>query len=105
MDLGNRDTRDLSPRLVCICVVIQEFIAQHQSNGKKPVFAAWLALDSRVEFLQSVNEKQREYDDILCNLSSREDSRDPFSESGGWDGIRGERLQRVVERRRALGSL
>ena len=56
MDFGNVDARHLSPGFVRICVVVQEFVAQHESNCEEPVFATRLALDGGIEFLQAVDE-------------------------------------------------
>jgi len=56
VDFGNVDARHLSPGLVRICVVVQEFVAQHESNCEEPVFATRLALDGGIEFLQAVDE-------------------------------------------------
>ena len=55
VDLRNVDSRDFGPGLVRICVVVQEFIAQHQGNGQKPIFTSRFAFDRRIEFLQTVN--------------------------------------------------
>ena len=65
VDFGDVDTRYLSPGFVRICVVVQEFVAQHESNCEEPVFASRLALDGGVEFLQAVDEKQCQKNNVL----------------------------------------
>ena len=65
MDLGNVDSRHFGPGLVRICVVVQEFVAQHQGNCQKPVFASRLAFDCRVELLQTVHKQKSQEDHVL----------------------------------------
>jgi hypothetical protein len=65
VDLRNVDSRNFGPGFVRICVVVQELVAQHQSNCQKPVFASRLAFDRRVELLQTVNKQQSQKDHIL----------------------------------------
>ena len=67
VDFGNVDARHLSPGFVRICVVVQEFVAQHESNCEEPVFTSRLALDGGVEFLQAVDEKQCQKNNVLSH--------------------------------------
>ena len=81
MNFGNVDARYLSPGFVRICVVVQEFVAQHESNCEEPVFASRLALDGGVEFLQAVNEEQCQKNNVLGHQSGGENCGDPFAEA------------------------
>jgi len=80
VDFGNIDSRYLSPGFVRISVVVQEFVAQHESNCKKPVFTTRLALHGGVEFLQAVDEEQCQKNNVLCHKSGGENCGDPFTE-------------------------
>ena len=81
MDLGNVDSRHFGPGLVRICVVVQEFVAQHESNCEEPVFTSRLALDGGIEFLQAVDEEQCQKNNVLSHKSGRENCGDPFAEA------------------------
>lgn len=70
MYLFNIDPRDLSPGLVGISVIVQEFIAQHQRDCEQSVLTPRLAFDRRIELLQSVDEKKSQQNHILSNHSS-----------------------------------
>jgi hypothetical protein len=65
---GHRNARDFGPCLVCIRVVVQELVTEHESNCEKSIFTAGLSLDAWVELLQAVDEQESEDDDILCHL-------------------------------------
>ena len=81
VNFGNVDARYLSPGFVRICVVVQEFVAQHKGNREEPVFASRLTLDGGVEFLQAVNEEQCQKNNVLGHQSGGENCGDPFTEA------------------------
>lgn len=87
VNLYNRYARNFCPSLVGVCVVVEEFIAQHQCDCEESVFTARLSFNSRIEFLQSVDEQEGEYYDILCDLSGREGCRDPFAEASRGNSV------------------
>lgn len=81
MHLSDVDAGYLCPRLVRIRVVVQKFIAQHQGHSEQSVLTARLSPYCRIQFLQSIDEQQCQYDHILCNAGSREYRGNPFSKS------------------------
>jgi hypothetical protein len=81
VDFSNVDSRHLSPGFVRISVVVQEFVAQHESNCEEPVFTSRLALDGGIELLQTVDEKQCQENNILSHQSGGENCGDPFAEA------------------------
>ena len=105
MDLSNRDSRNFCPCLVGVSVVVQEFIAQHQSNSEKPVFTSWFPLDCGIKLFQPVDEEKSEDNDILGHLSSRQNRGDPFPKSSGRGSVLGQRLQRGIARNRRLSPV
>lgn len=81
MHLSDVDARYLSPRLVRIRIVVQKFVPQHQGHSEQSVLTARLTPYCRIQFLQSIDEQQCQYDHILCNARSREYRGNPFSKS------------------------
>lgn len=87
MHLLNRDSRDFGPSLICVRVVIEKLVAQHQSYGQEAVFAAWLSLYRRVGELQAIYEEQGQENHVLCDLRGCENCRHPFPKARSGDGI------------------
>lgn len=81
MHFSHRNARNLGPRLVCVCVVIQKLVTEHKCHGEQTVLAARLSLDTRIELLQTVDEQESEDDDILCHLCRRKNGRHPLAEA------------------------
>jgi hypothetical protein len=104
VDFGNVDSRHLSPGFVRISVVVQEFVAQHESNCEEPVFTSRLALDSGVELLQTVDKKQCQKNNILSHKSGGKDCSNPFPESSRWSRILAQ-FPRWLERDRRIFDL
>ena len=96
MNLCHRNPRHLGPRLICISVIIQKFVAEHERHSEKTVFTTGLALDTGIEFFEAVNEQKGKNDDVLCHLGCREDCRHPFAEACGGDGFGHQRLSVVI---------
>lgn len=87
MHLGHRNTRNLSPCLVCVSVIVQKLVAEHQCDCQETVLATGLSLDTRVELFQAVDKQEGEDDDILCNLGGRENGCHPLAKACCRDSL------------------
>ena len=93
MDLHDRDARDFCPRLVCVCVVVQELVAEHECDGQQTILASQLPLDRRILLLEPIDEEESQKDDVLGDLRGREDSRNPFPKARGRNGLQDQGLR------------
>lgn len=85
--LLHRNARYFSPGLVCIRIVVQKLVPEHQSNSQESELTAWFALDCRVGLLETVHEKQGKQDDVLRHLCRGQNRGDPFSETNRWSSV------------------
>jgi hypothetical protein len=82
VDFSHGDPRNFSPGFICVGVVVQKLVSEHQSYRQKPKLASTLTTDSWIELLEPVDKEQTQQNHILPNLGSAQDSRDPFPETG-----------------------
>lgn len=66
---------------------ILTFIAEHQRNGHQPEFTALLSLHAGVELLESVDEEQGQYNQVLADLCSRKNRSHPLLEAESGDSF------------------
>ena len=104
MHFGNRDARDLGPCLVCVCVVVQKLVPEHECYREQTVLAARLSFDARVKCLQAVDKQESEDDDVLCDLGGREDGSHPLAEACCRNCLGDQRLH-VVRRCRVVSPV
>lgn len=90
MNLLYSDARDLCPRLVCVRVIVQELISQHEGNSQKSIFATWSASNGWIRHLQSIDKHQGQQDHVLGDLRRGQDRVDPFPEGLCGNGVRTE---------------
>ena len=55
-------------------------VPEHQSDSEKPILAARPTLNLRSRLPESIDEEQRQQDDVLCDLGSRQDIVNPLLE-------------------------
>jgi len=81
VDVSERNARDLSPRLVRVCVVVQKLVGHHQAHHGNAVLTAGRP-DDRHPLLEAPDVMKREHNDALRDLRRLEQLLDKGNKLG-----------------------